>query len=748
MVVGLFVLLILIFFWGHISGNAFLWEDFTEAFYPFQYFAARSFGAGVIPYWNPFTFNGMPFLADLQTGIFYPGNQIMYLLSGGKLSSWLAQFFIVLHYLVAMLGMWRLSRGLGLSQWGGALSGIVYALCGLMVAHAIHQSMVYHEAWFPWIVLFFYQGVTRRSLFHALVAGLLLGVTMLTGHPQLTLYIVFFLFCLTVFLLVRDLRAPRGEGSAALGSGILMAALPVVVGAGIFAIQLLPSMELAGLSERAAFTYEQTLEGTLGVGQLLTLIVPKFFGVTGPASGPDMQFWYRPEPHYFWETAIYIGVVTLILGAVGLASKRLGGLGWFLGGMGLFGLLYALGDNFVIHPIFGKLPLFSTFRIPPRMTLYLALGGSILAAAGLDRLLRGGEEGDRSRTVGLVVGGFVALIGLLSVSGMLLSFFDAPPNVGEATAATGITALLVGAAATAVVWARSSGKMGGTATAAALVLLAAIDMFAFGMGYNNSPADPQKDIYERNDMQFASLKAAPPEKLFRVKMREGGYMLMQRNQGMYSDIMLYEGYNPLLLRRRVPPTASPEQAFDLLNIQYDIKIDSSTGQAGLVARPTAFPHVRMMYDARVVDSAGAYNGLKSGGVDIARTVLLEKNPGITLDGTGSGTANVTAYDASAISVSVTTDKPGILLMSEIWYPAWKVYVDGNPAELLVADYSLRGVAVPAGTHTVEYRFESGAFSTGVWITIVTLLAALAGAVLTGLKLRRGREMGPAETVVG
>ena len=87
-------------------------------------------------------------------------------------------------------------------------------------------------------------------------------------------------------------------------------------------------------------------------------------------------------------------------------------------------------------------------------------------------------------------------------------------------------------------------------------------------------------------------------------------------------------------------------------------------------------------------------------------------------------------------MSVTTDKPGILLMSEIWYPAWKVYVDGAPAELLVADYSLRGVAVPAGTHTVDFRFESGAFGTGVWITIITLVAALGGAVVTGMNVRK------------
>ncbi len=742
MVVVLFLLVVLIFFWGHISGHAFLWEDFTEAFYPYQSFAAKNFTAGVIPYWNPYTFNGMPFLADLQNGIFYPGNQIMYYLSGGDLSAWMAQFFIILHYLVAMLGVWRLARGLGIGQWGGALGGIVYALCALMVTHAMHHNMIYHEAWFPWIVHFFYQGITRRSIFHSLVAGLLLGVMMLGGHPQLALYVVFFLFCLTIVLLVRDLRA-RGDDAvpARLGLGAALAALPVAIGAGLFAMQLLPSMELAGLSERAAFTYEQTLEGALGLGQLITLFVPKFFGVMGPSVAQDMQFWYRPEPYYFWETAVYIGVVTLILAAVGLASKRLGGLGWFFGGMALFGLLYALGDNFFVHPIFGRLPLFSTFRIPTRMTLYLSLGGAVLAAAGVDRLLRGGAEPGRVRRAALGMGGLVVVMGLLSVSGVLLGMFTAPPTIGEATAGTGITALLIGAACTGIIWARLTGKIGGTLVGVALVMLAVIDMFSFGLGQNDSPTNPQTDIYQRGDAQFAALKVAPPQKLFRVKMREGGYMLMPRNQGPYSDIMLYEGYNALLLRRRVPPTASQEQAFDMLNIQYDVRVDTTTGQAGLVTRTTALPHARMLYDARVTDSAGAYSMLKGGQVDITRTVVLEKEPGIQLDGTGNGTATVASYDASRIVVDVKTDKPGILVLSEIWYPAWKVYVNGAASELLIADYSMRGVALPAGTHTVELRYESAAFSTGIWITLLTLLAALAGVVFTGVKLRGGQRPG-------
>ena len=92
---------------------------------------------------------------------------------------------------------------------------------------------------------------------------------------------------------------------------------------------------------------------------------------------------------------------------------------------------------------------------------------------------------------------------------------------------------------------------------------------------------------------------------------------------------------------------------------------------------------------------------------------------------------------------MTTDKPGVLVMSEIWYPSWHVYIDGAPAKLLMADYSLRGVAVPAGTHTVTMRFESDAFRTGTWVTIVALVAGLAGLVLSWMKGRSAKPADPA-----
>lgn len=728
---AVFAVVTLAFFSGHLFGGQFLWEDFSEFTYPNEVFAARSFAAGILPFWNPYTFNGMPFLADLQIGYFYPGNLLMYLFSGGELGSWLAQLFVVLHYPIAMLGAWTLARGLGIGGWGATFAGIAYALSGILVAHMIHPNMLFHLAWFPLIVHLFRRGVVEQSWLHALLAGLVLGLAMLSGHPQSALYIVFFLFVFTIVLLV---RGDRGEGNRSLVTSALCALVPVALGAGIFAIQLLPSQELAGLSERATMSYDESLQGAMTIGQLFTLFVPKIFGVAG-ATQTDLPFWLRPEIYYYWETAIYAGVVTLLLAAIGLAAKSLRAIGIFFGVMALLGVLYGLGDSFFVHPVLARLPLFDTFRSPARLAIYFSLGAAVLAGAGLERLLRADLD-ERLTRVGLVVGGIVVGIGLLTVSGILPSALGVPEQLASTVKGTGVVALVIGGAAAVIVWMRLKGRIGATPTASILLLLGAVDLFAFGMTQNASDVDPQR-IYQTNHDQYPMFRAQPPDSLFRLRMRDGGAMMMQRNQGPYSGIMLFEGYNPLLLERRVPPAYDPEKAFDFMNIRYSVKVDSMTGQAGIVTRQSAYPHARMLYDVRVSNTAGVLAALKDRSIDFGRTVLLEKDPGIRTDGTGNGTARFVRYDASELELAVRTDKPGILVLSEVWYPAWKVEVDGRPQELLQAFHSLRGIALGPGEHRVTMRYESDAFATGKWITIGALVIGIAG-IVAALLRRRGR----------
>jgi hypothetical protein len=79
---------------------------------------------------------------------------------------------------------------------------------------------------------------------------------------------------------------------------------------------------------------------------------------------------------------------------------------------------------------------------------------------------------------------------------------------------------------------------------------------------------------------------------------------------------------------------------------------------------------------------------------------------------------------SRVSVSVTTDAAGVLVLADPWYPAWRVTVDGKRSELLRVDHAFRGVRVPAGTHTIVFSYWDTRMLAGTILAAVTLLALL------------------------
>jgi len=111
--------------------------------------------------------------------------------------------------------------------------------------------------------------------------------------------------------------------------------------------------------------------------------------------------------------------------------------------------------------------------------------------------------------------------------------------------------------------------------------------------------------------------------------------------------------------------------------------------------------------------------------DPAGFTWLTEDPGTPSGPTApAGRAEITRYRLHEIEIEVDASRPAVLRLADLWYPDWKVSVDGRPAKLLRADHLLRAVAVPEGRHKVVFRFESGAFRAGFWVSIASLAVAL------------------------
>lgn len=96
--------------------------------------------------------------------------------------------------------------------------------------------------------------------------------------------------------------------------------------------------------------------------------------------------------------------------------------------------------------------------------------------------------------------------------------------------------------------------------------------------------------------------------------------------------------------------------------------------------------------------------------------------GEPLDGTPcESQVRITEERANALSLEAQVCAEGYLVLSDAHYPGWVVEVDGSPAALHRADYALRAVRVPAGTHHIVFRYRPASFTVGALLSLLSLL---------------------------
>ncbi|MCZ7540482.1 MAG: YfhO family protein [Anaerolineae bacterium] len=285
-----------------LGGETLFWGLPTLQFYPWREFAFAELRAGRLPAWNPYLGAGAPLLANYQTAIFYPPNWLMLALPGPLAMSLLA----LAHVLWAALGMWRLAGALGLTLFGRGISALSYALGGYLIARL--GSFPTHDAaaWLPWVIWLAHRAITRRGWRDAGGLALAVGLLLLAGHAQTAWYGLLGAGAYALWADRRDSWRLRARG-------LILAGLGVALGAGIAAVQLIPTAEYLRLSDRSGgLGYAALTNLSYHPARLLTLLMPHFFGT--PADGGVFT------EGIFFEDAAYLGVIPLIAAGAALVA--------------------------------------------------------------------------------------------------------------------------------------------------------------------------------------------------------------------------------------------------------------------------------------------------------------------------------------------------------------------------------------------------------------------------------------------
>jgi len=174
----------------------------------------------------------------------------------------------------------------------------------------------------------------------------------------------------------------------------------------------------------------------------------------------------------------------------------------------------------------------------------------------------------------------------------------------------------------------------------------------------------------------------------------------------------------------------------LLNVRYIIKPASakdpgpvySDGIWKVFENPAAYPRAWMAHQTVFAPShKAAFNQLNQPGVDLHQTAVVETKTVPPMQPAASAdTVRFRSYDGDRIALDVTAASPGMLVLSEMYYPGWFAKVNGRTASIYRVDGALRGIPVGAGESHVELTYAPSSFRIGAAMSILTLVAVFAG----------------------
>jgi hypothetical protein len=377
------------------------------------------------------------------------------------------------------------------------------------------------------------------------------------------------------------------------------------------------------------------------------------------------------------------------------------------------------------------------------MLAFLGIAVGLLSAFSLQDLLYGDRRGVTPagwRTFLFGITGTAVLLWLLLLSGMLdgmLPFLKTPAVNALVRKEANLSVVLFLLSAAIVFWLVRRGSSLAWA-GWGMLGLTFFDLLLFGGSQNNAKLNPA-EYFRRPQEIVRYIRDNGGNEYFRVNTRNESGMIMDRNQGMIDRLFMMEGYTPLALQRVYPPIASPDRMFNMLNVKFRTVTNEAERSIALAPRTGYLPRAFMVYEVRVEpDEKSLAGALNVENFDPAHTALLESDPGVVLPmepGTPAWKAEIRDYRDNAILINVQTDRNGLLVLSEMFYPGWTARVDGVETPVHRTNYNQRGMFVPRGSHSVEVRFEPRTFSRGLWISLASLLVCGAGIVVPLTKRR-------------
>lgn len=742
------------------GGEVFFSRDIAPFFRPMKTFLARSVRHGVLPLWNPWILNGEPFFATLQPGVLYPGNVLLYLLP----IRFSFDLTLVLHFVLAGGGTFLLLRRWDRSRLGALFGSVAFMLGGYLVSVGGYPNNLQTVAWLPWVWVAWDRLLADRSVRTALLFSLACAVAFLGGEPQMLA------LGLGLMFLHGLLRIERRE--ARLGAAVVAFAASGILALALAAVQLLPLIELVRHSVRMQPTgLDFATRWATEPVNLSQFLVPPALGSGPMRFGIDLL----PAAQATWILTLYPGVVVLCMAGVGIV--RHGDRRWtaFWAVTAVVGVLMALGPSTPVFPLlYHVLPPLKAVRYPEKFLWLTALAISVVSARGLDGVLDG-----RGRLAGTLIAAAMSSV-LLAASLLLLVRPEVVEHAcrgalqgarlcgtpGEAARTYGKILLrggVLAAAAGILLGVCEVRRIRPALAGAGLLALAAADLLVAQDHVNPSV---NASLYEHPPWAVTTLRSLDPDvagyryrgsptaalmgsaaRVLRARELSNMYLEYETaapNTGMLAGIQTQDGLQGLELTSEAELETtlvrnSPRYRTKMLramNVHYyadaSATADSMPGLtpvAGHSELPIRIfrvddPLPRAYFatsDTVVREPVQAFGASVEPGFPLASRVAVWPRPDPRPKPTSEGRVTHATYGVNKVRLEVQADGPGLVVLTDRFYPGWHATVDGSPRPVLRANGFFRAVAVPEGGHEIEFEFAPASVRIGAWISLAGLL---------------------------
>ncbi|MCD6380292.1 YfhO family protein [bacterium] len=742
--------------------------------------------SGVYPLWNPYLFSGMPSFSSMAyTPYVYPVSWLPHLVH--KYLAFPRLTWLLFHYFMAGIGVYLLLRSFGVSSPVSLISGVLFIMLPNYLAMGAngHGSQASAVAFMPFAFLLAKQLLSgHRRIMMAGLLSLTLGVQMLRGHIQISYYtylIVGFIFVFeSIYLLQRGRRRDFIFNTITI-------ILVFILAVGIASILIFPLKHYARFSIRGGgagggVDYGYATGWSLHPKEMLTFVFPWAFGFG------KMTYWGRMP---FTDYPNYIGIVAAVFSAAALFLVK-NRWKWFLGLTVLISTLMSFGK---FSPFFGVMfryfPYFNKFRVPVMVLIVQQLMIVTLMGLGIEKILTMYRAGVLSSPKYIKIFRYSLIVCVVVLSIVLIGNSGIKERILHSSvigkvrfvdkAADGfvkdlVTRIFLLSVVAAILFIASIKRIKSGNLVLALSVVLFVDMFlmkgsiihpekTWGYeGYRIVKSGEEREKYKKPDEMINFLKK--DKSFYRifpapaVGLGRWSYSMppFSENKYMISGLFSTGGYHAAKLQiyQNLMDTMFaffnsgrvPVQILNMLNVKYILSQDPLFKESSvfpmvwkrdsgvIYENVKVLPRVFFVDKVKIMKLEDMLNFMVSPEFNPAEHVLFENPLSLNIESSSGSRAKINDYGVNSIEINAHVENSCIMVMSEIYYPEWKVEVDGEEKEILRADYCLRALPLNPGDHSIKLKYKPHGIKVSLLISIIAFALSLILSIVGFLGFKR------------